>query len=63
MASARPIEIIVKRTDYAPGIENEWQLEVDEPHLKHLTHHRDVEGALLMLRVIMEGIERDQVHR
>jgi hypothetical protein len=59
--SGEPIKITVTRTDYAPGIDNEWQVETESP--PHFTHHRDLDSALLMIRVIMEGIERDQVHR
>lgn len=61
MAPDKPIKITVTRTDYAPGIPNEWQVGAEDPH--HRTHHRTIEEALLMVRVIMERVEEEQVHR
>jgi hypothetical protein len=57
----KPIQVTITRTDYAPGIPNVWQVKAEDP--AHLTHHHTVEEALLMVRVIMERIEEDQVHR
>jgi hypothetical protein len=58
----KPIQVTITRTDYAPGIDNEWQVETEAPR-RHLTHHPTIEEALLTVRAIMEIIEEEQVHR
>jgi len=57
---SNPITIEVIRTDHAPGIPNEWVVKQGD---EHHTHHRDIDGALLMLKAMMQVIEKDQVHR
>jgi hypothetical protein len=60
MTGQLPLELKITRTDYAPGIPNEWRVEWGD---QHSTGHRSVEDVLLMVRVILERIEREQVHR
>lgn len=53
-------EITITRTDYA-GIPNEWRVKTENP--PHSTTHRDIDDALLMVRVIMQRIQDEQVQR
>ena len=53
--------IKLERTDYAPGIPNEWHVECESP--LHSTTHWDLDMALLVVKILAERIEREQVHR
>lgn len=61
MSIGEPRIISLERTDYAPGVPNEWHVTCKDP--LHSTTHRDLDTALLVIRVMAERIEREQVHR